>query len=192
MDLKGVNFIVTQFATRFTHVFRQYQTKSLTEGEAHVGLLRGIHPIGALLKQDSWLFTRHFSLAMLWKVKWKLDGVGPVDNRPSNDKLHHFVRKKKRKKLLHVTCDTWHVTHDMWHVTHDTWHVTCDTWHVTHDTWHVWGGWTFSQNFSSLALTVCDLWYYEDLEEKDRSVNQWINELITRLFIEQPRLHRVC
>ena len=29
----------------------------------------------------------------------KLDGVGPVDNRPSTDKLHHFVRKKKTKKL---------------------------------------------------------------------------------------------
>ena len=25
----------------------------------------------------------------------KLDGVGPVDNRPSTDKLHHFVKKKK-------------------------------------------------------------------------------------------------
>ena len=25
----------------------------------------------------------------------KLDGVGPVDNRPSADKLHHFVKKKK-------------------------------------------------------------------------------------------------
>ena len=24
----------------------------------------------------------------------KLDGVGPVDNRPSTDKLHHFVKKK--------------------------------------------------------------------------------------------------
>ena len=28
----------------------------------------------------------------------KLDGVGPVDNRPSTDKLQHFVRKKKKKK----------------------------------------------------------------------------------------------
>ena len=26
----------------------------------------------------------------------KLDGVGPVDNRPSTDKLHHFVQKKKK------------------------------------------------------------------------------------------------
>ena len=33
----------------------------------------------------------------------KLDGVGPVDNRPSTDKLHHFVRKKKMKKKM--TCD---------------------------------------------------------------------------------------
>ena len=24
----------------------------------------------------------------------KLDGVGPVDNRPSTNKLHHFVQKK--------------------------------------------------------------------------------------------------
>ena len=28
----------------------------------------------------------------------KLDGVGPVDNRPSPAKLDHFVRKKRRKK----------------------------------------------------------------------------------------------
>ena len=31
----------------------------------------------------------------------KLEGVGPIDNRPSTVKLHHFVRKKKG----HVTCD---------------------------------------------------------------------------------------
>ena len=73
--------------------------------------------------------------------------------------------------MRHMTCDMWDVTCDMWHVTRDTWHVTCDK-------WHVWGGWTFSQNFSSLALTVCDLWYYEDLEEKDHWLTQWINELM--------------
>ena len=39
---------------------------------------------------------------------YKLDGVGPVDNGPSTDKLHHFV-----------TCD-------MWHVTGYTGHMTCD------------------------------------------------------------------
>ena len=39
----------------------------------------------------------------------KLDGVGPVDNIPSADKLNHFVqkrRRKKKKKKGHVTCDT--------------------------------------------------------------------------------------
>ena len=63
--------------------------------------------------------------------------------------------------MLHVTCDMWHVTR-----ARDTWHVTCLR------------GWTFSQNFSSLARTVCDLWYYEDLEEKDDWLDQWINEKI--------------
>ena len=52
----------------------------------------------------------------------------------------------------------------MLHVTRDTWHVTCL------------GGWTFSQNFSSLALTVCDLWYYEDLEEKAHGLTEWMNQ----------------
>ena len=71
-------------------------------------------------------------------VKWKLDRVGPIDNRPSNNKLCHLFEKRKKK------CDMWHVIHDL----------TC------------WVGWTFSQNFISLALTVSDLWYYEDSEEK--------------------------
>ena len=47
-------------------------------------------------------------------------------------------------------------------------------WHMTHTHDMFGGGWTFSPNFSSLALTVCDLWYYEDLEEKA----DWTTELI--------------
>ena len=53
-------------------------------------------------------------------------------------------------------------------MTRDTWQVTCD----------MLGGWTFSQNFSSLALTFCDLWYYVDLEEKADGVTELKNELI--------------
>ena len=45
----------------------------------------------------------------------KLDGVGPVDNRPLTDYLHHFVRYLflfyKFFFLFHVTRDTWHMTH---------------------------------------------------------------------------------
>ena len=81
-----------------------------------------------------------------------------------------------------MTCDTWHVTRD-------TWHVKCDTWHIAHD---IYGGWTFSQNFSSLALTVCDLWYYEDLEEKDEWLNQWINdEAVYRTAPATPGLLKI-
>ena len=28
----------------------------------------------------------------------KLDGVGPVDNRPSTEKLHQFVKKRKKNR----------------------------------------------------------------------------------------------
>ena len=37
-----------------------------------------------------------WSIYHLYYVKLlsKLDGVGPVDNRPSPDKLNHFVKKK--------------------------------------------------------------------------------------------------
>ena len=78
----------------------------------------------------------------------------------------------------------WHVTHDMWHATHDMWHMLCDLWHVTFD---MLLGWTFSQNFSFLALTVCYLWYFEDLEEKA----DLLTELMTKVFGEQPQQHRV-
>ena len=30
----------------------------------------------------------------------KKDGVGPVDNRPSTDTLHHFVKKNNNKKNM--------------------------------------------------------------------------------------------
>ena len=39
----------------------------------------------------------------------KLDGVGPVNNRPSTDKLHPFV-------FFFVILDMLHVTHDIWQV----------------------------------------------------------------------------
>ena len=66
--------------------------------------------------------------------------------------------------MWNLTCDMWHMICDMWHMTRHTRHVTCC------------GGWTFSQNFNSLGLTVCDLWYYEDLEEKAASFTDLIND----------------
>ena len=92
-------------------------------------------------------------LALNWL---KLDGSGPIDNRPYTDKLYHFVApppkktKQKQNNIWYMTCDMWYVTCDLWHVKCDTWHMTCDMWHVV--------GWTFPKIFISLALTVCDLW----------------------------------
>ena len=115
----------------------------------------------------------------------KLDGVGPVDNRPSTFKLHHFVQKKKKKEE----------EEKIWHLTFDMWHVTCNTWHVTHDMWHMtrdmFGGVNILSKFqlpSSYGLWFMILWRSGGKGWLSKSVNQWI----TRLFIEQPRLHRVC
>ena len=125
---------------------------------------------------DSYEYTqKSYSSNKFMLIPDILDRVGPIDNRPSTDKLCHFVRKKQS---------------DMGHVTCDRLHMTCNTWHMTHEML-VGGKVNILSKFSSLALTVCDLWYYEDLEEKADLLTHWINELITRLFIEQPQLHRV-
>ena len=71
-----------------------------------------------------------------------------------------FQKNSKKKPYM------WHLTGDTWHVTPDMWHVTRGMWHLTHG-----GGLTFSPNFISLALTVWDFWYLEDLEEKDWLLN---------------------
>ena len=65
----------------------------------------------------------------------------------------------------------------MWHVTRDTWHMTCDMWHVWHMTHIV--GWTFAQNFSTLALLVWDWQCLEDICTNKGWVNQWMNEWVS-------------
>ena len=53
---------------------------------------------------------------------YKLDGVGPVDNRPSMTSSATLSQEEEKTK-----CDMWHVTYDMWH----TKYVTCHISHVT-------------------------------------------------------------
>ena len=84
----------------------------------------------------------------------------------------------------------WHVTFDMGHMTRDRWEevnllskfsslaltayelqVTCGTWHVTG------AGWTFSQNFSSLASSY-DLGGKVILRSEGK---EWIAESIDEL-----------
>ena len=44
------------------------------------------------------------------RLVYKLDGLGPIDNRRSTNLPRHW----------YFLCDTWYVTCDMWHVIHDT------------------------------------------------------------------------
>ena len=62
-------------------------------------------------------------------IGMKPDGVDPVDNKPSIDKLHYFCPEKNLPKKK--------------------WHTACDMLPATCDT--CWG-WPFTKNFSSVAL----------------------------------------
>ena len=81
-------------------------------------------------------------------------------------------------------------------VTLDTWHVTCDMWHLTSDTWHVTHGEvnilsTF-QLPSSYGLGLRVSWRFWTKEPPNKWINLFINEIITKVFKEQPRLQWVC
>ena len=91
---------------------------------------------------------------------WKLDWVGPVDNSNPTEYLQRFVQKREKK-----------VTYDRWHMTCDIWHMTCDTWHMTGE-----GKWTFSQTVSSLALTVWEWRFVEDILTSHDYLNELIND----------------
>ena len=98
----------------------------------------------------------------------------PVKNRPFTDYLNKFVRIKKIKKKKIMTRDMWHVTHDMWHVTRDRWH----TWVGEH------------------CLKISDPYLYrfgsyDVLKENDDLINEWMNESVTEVIVENPRLPRV-
>ena len=60
----------------------------------------------------------------------------------------------------------------MWQVTRDRWHMTGDKWHMTGDRRQVWV-----------------LWCFEDLEEKDNSVTQLMNDdAVCRTALATPGL----
>ena len=55
-----------------------------------------LNKIVIVLKEEEKFATCNNYTAFLPCVQ-ELDGVGPVDNRSSTDKLHHFVKKIKNK-----------------------------------------------------------------------------------------------
>ena len=59
-----------------------------------------IHILKFIIFQYKIVFDikRAINLLFRWRDIAKLDGVGPADNRPSTDKLHHFVPSPPQKK----------------------------------------------------------------------------------------------
>ena len=53
-------------------------------------------------EEEDYLEIEHNCIRLLIVVleMQKLDGVGPVDNRPSTDQLHYFDQKKSKKNNL--------------------------------------------------------------------------------------------
>ena len=95
--------------------------------------------------------------------------VGPVDNIPSTNYLHPFVKKNMENFIylffikniyiyIYMTSDRWHATCDGWQVTGDTRHMT----YMTHSV-----GWTSS-------LPVWDWQYLEYIWTKG-SLTQSLN-----------------
>ena len=82
--------------------------------QTHTGGYTAVLCLFVIMKGiKSWPLLFHVLANLFSQYTGKLDGVGPVDNRPSTDYLHQFVKKrKKRKKMWHMTRDTWHMTHD--------------------------------------------------------------------------------
>ena len=83
----------------------------------------------------------------------------------------------------------WQLAHDTWHVKRDMWHVTCDTWHVTRDKWHMVGGENSQKNSAPQLL---GLGIDSVLKILNKKITYIINQLIMKVFKEQPRLQQFC
>ena len=81
------------------------------------------------------------------------------------------------------------VTGDTWEVTHDTWHMTCDMWHMTHYIWCEVNILSKFQLSGSNGLGIMMLWISGGKGWLTHSLSDWI---MTKLFVELPRLHQVC
>ena len=69
------------------------------------GVVGGLQPLGYITTPRGYIQVETGTHTRIYWYIQKLDRLGPVDNRPFTDKLHHFVRRKK-KIYIYMTCDT--------------------------------------------------------------------------------------
>ena len=67
------------------------------------------------------------------------------------------------------------------------WQVTCDTWQVTHDKWQV-GEANLLSKFQLPSSYCLGVEGFEDFKDMGHLASEWM----TKVCVEQPRLHRVC
>ena len=76
---------------------------------------------------------------------------------------------------------------NMWHLTPDMCHVTCDMWHMICVTWHT------GEDEHCVTISGPKILWLGCEGVLKIMKKGWLNkEWITEVFVEQPRLHRVC
>ena len=48
---------------------------------------------------EKYIHGTYYSEGTYQSLRYKLDGVGPVENRPSTDKLYQFVQEEEEEKI---------------------------------------------------------------------------------------------
>ena len=105
---------------KYVHVLMTFNNKT----QVLVTLLgHPFHDSGSVISSISeaevCYYCKSAASQLTFKSVWKW--VFPVDKRPSNDYLHHYVKNKFTN--IHLLGDSWHLTCDTWHVTYDKWHA---------------------------------------------------------------------
>ena len=114
--------------------------------------------------------TRDIRQNIAW-AQGKLDGVGPVDNRPSTNYLHQFVRIFF---LIWIFFFFWQVTFDMWDLKDDMRYLTHDMWHLTQDTLQVVNIVSIFPLPSSIGLGVLNI--------LRKRIGVWLNFFFRQIF----------
>ena len=86
-------------------------SSSSTRSSSSNALILTVPRIPKTGSENMAFLIRHLA-AKVTALSTKLDGISPVDNRPSTDLLYYQKIKEKIRRKLHVTPDTCHVTPD--------------------------------------------------------------------------------